>query len=335
MTSSRTPVANLILAAAATFSGLTSCAVDAPTDDPEPPAIEPVAPSREEITGPSAQTYYTRGLVRLDFEQGGGCSGFLIGPNMIMTSAHCVYENTDSGSYDGTFNGVRWGTLGVRVVFKPSASETICLHQTCRDGNGSVSYAPLLAWWHAGFTGSGASNDIAIITRGTGAGFVTRAGDPGDPAPRALNTNDYMRIFAANDTSDDSLFMAGYGAHSDTTSGSAPRMGMLLADSWSSTVIQADFENTAYWGDAVCAGDSGGPLYYPRPLVDRDFVAGIASRTGPRVGDCPEPGDDLYWTRIAPKISMVNIIQQWAGNDDCGSYVSNTLNGDGRFYRCW
>jgi hypothetical protein len=340
MTFFQSRIVRCAIAGVSTFAWLTGCAVEAPPEDESAPSdetSEETGETSDPITGPSAQTYFTRGLVRLDFEQGGGCSGFLIGPNMVMTSAHCVYQNTDSGSYDGTSNGVRWGYLGARIVFKPNTDETMCFLQTCRDADGDVQYASLVAWWHPGFTGSGAGDDIAIITRGTGGAFSTRAGDPGDPAPRALATSDYMRIFAADDTSDDSMFMAGYGAYSDATSGSDPRMGTVLTESWSSTTIRAEYRNTSHWGNAICAGDSGGPIYYPRPLDgDRDYVAGIASRTSARDGACPEPGDKLYWTRIAPKVgSVVNVVQAWAGNPACSSYVSTTLNGDGRYFRCW
>lgn len=318
---------------------LVGCAADLDTADP---GTDDVAgdegTAADAITGPDMMVAFSRGLVRIDFSDGFMCSGFLVGPNLVMTAAHCVSKHSHEGTPEGegTFQGVRWGHVDARIVFKPSASETMCLHASCFTAGGFTQHTTFLGWWHAGWEEGSADDDIALLTRGTGAGFVTRAMHPDDPAPRALNTSDYMRIFASSADETELMAIAGYGANSDNTIGTDPRFGSVTTDSWSTQRIRAQVNYGAAFGEATCSGDSGGALFIPRTIENRDYVAGIISGTTERDGFCPETGDQMFFSRIGPDIGLVNVVQGWAGKPDCSEFFdTGSLPGTGKYFRCW
>ncbi len=307
------------------FAGVDSAEVGSAAGEAE------VAGQRAAITG--GWVSHTRGLVRLDFAAGGGCSGFFAGPNMIATAAHCVDDKTISGAHDGVWNGMKWGEIRLRAVYKPSSGEVMCINERCRNANNSRRYTTVLAFWPNAYNTLDTEQDVAIITRLAGGNFTTRAPDPGEPAPRSLQTQDFLRILGVGVS--EWARARGYGAYSDGLSDTSPREGSVNANLWGANHIRSV---VAYGHAAVCAGDSGGPLVFDRDAYNGynyDYAGGVASKTSPRTSSCPETGDSMYWARLSSKIWMFDRILDWAGDPDCRRFSDNDLPGNGRYYRCW
>ncbi|MEL7371228.1 MAG: trypsin-like serine protease [Myxococcota bacterium] len=327
------------LVAASLFVGCgDNDAFDAPDD---------IETQEQAVTGTYSSTSFQKGLVRLDFQRGGRCSGFFVGPNMIATAAHCVDDKTITGSHEGVWNGMKWAELRVRIVYKPSASEVICINETCRNDNGTVRYTTILAWWDNSYSGGGDhQSDVAVLTRLGGGNFIPRQPDPEDPAPRALNSNDYLRILSVampvpsgrrGGTDEWPGQAIGYGASADGVSVLDPRWGYILTDHWGTHEIRARYRSSlSIYSSAICAGDSGGPLVFQGAGIgSRRYAGGIASKTSSRVSSCPEDGDNMWWARLNSKMWMMNTILDWSGRSDCNTYYSDSLPGNGRYYRCW
>jgi hypothetical protein len=312
------------------FLALGGCAYQT---ESEPDSIEEVGSTSSEIYNAIGDTaMYSRGLLRLDLTPSGGCSAFLIGPNVIATAAHCVDDRV-APSPRGTWNGWNWGYVTLRMVYKPTQGELMCLNETCRDANGNRKNTTVLAWWHAGYSGEGdTGDDIAILTRVQGHDFPTRAADVDDPAPRALDGGDFLRLLAsAVSTSEDGTIW-GYGALSDSEgSDSNPRVGWVETNYWGPNHVRADADRES----RICAGDSGGPLVYRPGVFANNFAAGIASNTDARNGDCPESGDAMRWTRVSSKIGMIDDILGWSGRDACQYATGSGVPGSSGYYRCW
>jgi Trypsin len=314
------------LAIIAVLVGLAGCAADVVGSESD----EDLGTSREEITG--GEVAYTPGLLRIDYPGGGRCSGFLVGPNMIATAAHCVNDRTISGTHDGVWNGMKWAEIKLRFVYKPSHSEVMCINETCRNADGSTRYTTVLAFWDDGYSYDVETTaDVAIITRLAGGDFLTRQADPGDPAARALHWGDFHRILAVS-MPDGYAYMRGYGAYVDSDSDEYPREGIIPIDAWGTNDIRGE---VSFFLAAACAGDSGGPLLYSDPSYSYDYVAGIASRTSARTGDCPEVDDNIWWARLSAKKWMLDRVLEWSGRNPCTEYADGDLPGNGHYYRCW
>ncbi len=301
------------------------CAYD--TDGPG----EEIGASRQAISNPIGGATFRPGLVRLDRPDGRRCSGFFIGPNMIVTAAHCVVPNV-SASPSGTWDGMNWGYVRLRIVYKPSSSEVMCINETCRNADSTTRRTTVRAWWDVNYPGGGLSQtDLAVVTRVNGGNFLTRAADVDDPAPRSLNGNDYLRILAGTLSPSHDLDIWGYGAFTDTQLDANARVGWVESPGWFSHHIRANADNES----RICRGDSGGPLVFRYGALSRNFVAGVASNTGISNGWCPEYGQAMRWTRTGPRVWMFNRILSWAGQISCQYATGSDIPGNGAYYRCW
>lgn len=285
---------------------------------------------------------YSPGLVRIDRDKNRNgvvdsrCSGFFIAPNMIATSAHCVDDITLPG-IGGTRDGMRWGHVRVRIVYKPASNESMCINEPCRNANGTQRFTTVRAWWDAGYSGDGdTASDMAVLTRVQGLDFPTRPSDMGGAAPRALSDarRDFYRILDGRTSLGTVLNVYGYGRYTDTQVDMLPRWGQLYADWWGGYHVVSDAGRDA----RGCAGDSGGPLSYRHGVFDPPYAIGAFSNTDSRNGACPERGDKMRWTRLDPKRWMFNAIMDWAdisGRPFCRRYSKSNFVGDGGYYRCW
>ena len=285
--------------------------------------------------------HYSRALLRIDrpssnpagFQQ--QCSAFLIAPNMIATAAHCVDGLTSAGA-SGNRDGMRWRHVQVRLVYKPTSTEVMCINESCRNADNSPRFTTVRAWWDSSYSGTGTGSDFAIITRIQGLDFPTRSADWGGATPSALSSSqgDFLRILDGRAPGSTELNIHGYGAFNDTQGDSSPRIGWLTLDWWGSKHVFS----TAGRDSRVCSGDSGGPLTYRDGVFGSTYAIGSFSNTDSRVGDCPESGDRMRWTRLDPKRSKIHVVMDWAnrpGSPFCRRWARSSLPGDGGYYRCW
>ena len=225
---------------------------------------EPSAPDASDDSIGSSQaaiqngyvSTHSDGLVRFDFSGGGRCSGFLVGPNMITTAAHCVDDQILSQYSRGTAGGMKWGYIYARVVYKPGNEGTFCLNRACRE-DGETRYMYFRAWFDAGYSGTGdTASDFAIVTALEGTDFVTYPDDDWEPAPRALNSSDYLRVLRHQVPTSQWLYAWGYGRLNDSTTTVTPHWGPLKLN---------------YWGPSHVRGDAGTDTArrHARAAVDR------------------------------------------------------------------
>lgn len=277
---------------------------------------------------------HRRGVVRIDYPGAAlsrGCSGFFIGPNIIATAAHCV----NSQGSQGVWNGMRWGEINIRVVYKPSSSEVMCISEPCRSSDGSRRYTTALAFWDASYPTGSSASDIGFITRLTGGDFGTEPSDWNGPSPRALNTGDFMRIVDANMGSGYAR-IRGYGAHTDTDWDANPREGTIPVEHYADEIRA----RVSHIFATSCEADSGGPLLYNNDLgllsgLNYEYAAGVTSRSVDYTPACPEHGDPVYYGRLASRRGMIDHILGWAGRGPCNAFTDSDLPGNHRYYRCW
>lgn len=331
------------LAVTLSLSALSLAACERASPTPSGASVTPDAGTEADVEARSEAitggwTDYSRGLVRIDLTGSRRCSGFLAAPNMIVTAAHCIQGRTISGTHDGVWNGMKWAEIRLRIVYKPSQSEVMCINETCRDGDGDLQRTTVLVFWDNAYSYDvDTSSDVAIITRLAGGPFLTRAPDPGDPAPRSLDTGDYMRILSGSMVEGGYARMRGYGSHTDDARDVTPREGSIRIDDFSTYQIRG---GVSHYFAAACEGDSGGPLVYdnsiyPHQALDHQYAAGVASRTSERTGDCPEHGDSIWWARLGPKRWMFDRIRVWSGNSACISATDTDAVGTHPYFRCW
>ncbi len=313
------------------------CSIEpAETDEPVLDS-EDVGTSEDGITGSGSFDAYVPALVRLDLQGGGRCSAVLVGPNLLVTAAHCVSDKTTDGVT--SWNGMHYGKVGVRMVYKPSASETMCFNETCRNVDGTVRYSTVYAFWDDSYSGDGDWNDdMAVLTRISQADFVTKALDPGDPAPRNLGADDFRRILNVGlPTSGDGweMMIAGYGAEADGQFTSNPRAGFMQVNDWNSHTMVANYNSGTFWS-STCKGDSGGPITFTNGIGGTTYLGGVTVGTNDNVSsDCPEVGDDIVFQRLSAKVWLLNRVRQWIEGEDCTLYTAASLPGSGEYYRCW
>jgi hypothetical protein len=298
---------------------------------------EQVGTVQDEVTGPASYQSYKRALVRLDFEPSGGCSAVLVGPNLLATAAHCVANQTIDGV--SHWNGMNYGKVRVRMVYKPSSTEVMCLNETCRNADGTTRYSTVYAFWDDAYAGEGDwASDMAVLTRMTKADFLTKAADVGDPAPRAFDQYDFLRVMGFTlPTSGNGweMFVSGYGAASDTASTAIPRTGPMQVIDWNTYTMEAQYQS-GDGGAAFCKGDSGGPLTYTHGVGGLTYVGGVVAGFNDSISPpCPEVGDDLEFNRMAPKVWMLDRVRQWIEGKSCSQFSNPSLPGNGEYYRCW
>ncbi len=287
------------------------------------------------------------GLVRLDFVNG-WCSGFFIAPNMIAASSHCVANRRDPG---GTWHGMDWGHLQVRIVYKPSSDEVMCINEPCRNSNGSRRFTTVLAWSDADYDG-GTDDSLAILTRVQGLDFPTRPADWNGPTPRALSDTqrDFIRILDVHSSTGHPRVNAyGYGFFGDDDDevSLAPRRGHEMTI----TPITGETgrnEGSSTW---MCDGDEGGPAvleigpHNSSLGIERRMAWGVFSTNaglGAGLGHCGSQGTHTHWARLDAKEWMIEEIMGWAGRPGSTScrhfsqaYDLVGLDQVANYLRCW
>lgn len=301
--------------------------------------IEEVAEVSQSIS--NGWVSYAPGVLRMDQPANNNkgwrmrCSAFFIAPNMIATAGHCVHTLPSAGA-SGTRDGMMWREVRLRFVYKPSSSEVMCINEPCRNSDNSPRFTTVRAWWVNGYGGNSGGHDFAVITRVQGYDFPTRPAAWGGTAPRALSDgdDDFYRLLDGRTSGNTPLGIRGYGAYGDSNGTDLkPRYGWLYLDWWGPIHVVSDAGRES----RICAGDSGGPLYYAPNVWSRGYVIGVASGGDSYDGYCFESGDKMRWARVESKRWMMNSIMGWANRPGRTSCVRTPANlpGDGGFYRCW
>ena len=217
----------------------------------------------------------------------GGCSGAMIGPRAILTSAHCFASGTTSTSLTIEY-------------FDPA---------TAADDPREIYSGPLEIHLHNEYDASAsprftrANHDLALVTIPSGAGHWQETG-----------YEDYLRLYTGDIDSLTELRQYGRGPNTQSGEGSGVlRTATFPIDTLTSERIELN--STA--DERVCKGDSGGAYLLP----SQDFIACVHSRSDKSEGDkCAEndPGStDAVCSRPTPT-SMEDLLL--SANLECVQY---------------
>lgn len=291
------------------------------------------------------ESLYPKALVRLDFSDG-RCSGFLIAPNMIAASSRCLVPRREPG-VGGSRGGLDWGYIELRIVYKPSDDESMCLNEPCRNANGTRRNTTVAVWSDQDYDGD-ADDGLAILTRIQGFDFPTRPASWNGATPRGLSdTNgDFLRVLKIDASSNPLMNQYGYGFYGDGAGDLdyTPRRGRNFRAEW----IWSEYGRSEGTSSPICAADEGGPSVLevgPQNSslgISRNIGVGSYShRTGVGSGGrCG--GTRNYWTRLDAKEWMMEEIMDWAdrpGTTNCRhfslEYDVSGLSRVARYFRCW
>lgn len=198
---------------------------------------------------------------------GGGCSGALIAPNLVLTARHCVSQNITQGIgcdiYGQSSNGDHVGNdytpsqIKIRTGLNPGAT---------------VAVGKQL--FHASSKNL-CNNDVALILLDKNVTGIT-------PLPMRLDWGPQMGELAT---------AVGYGSINDFGQGAGKRRRrtnvpvISAGQDWN----ELNGAGEASVGQSVCSGDSGGPLISPKGAV-----MGVASR----VSQCTNPNSHAKYARV-------------------------------------
>jgi secreted trypsin-like serine protease len=191
----------------------------------------------------------------------GACSGTLISPIVVMTAAHCVYDETKSGGLLGVASpseiSVRVGSLDVSDRSLGTAAGVL-----------AVLPQPYYRW-----DGSRHFHDVALLALDRSL--------PQTPA----------RLAEQHPQAGKSLLMAGYGQTStqDRSPPGALRAGLITAADPSSCRLTSESFDSSWLfcgaaatdpsvpGGTACYGDSGGPAFAYENTLENLVVEGVIS----------------------------------------------------------
>ena len=237
-------------------------------------------------TGPLAMP----AAVQITNQDGLSCSGFLFGPNQLLTAGHCF-------EVSGTYLVKVWqktatsGNTGQCInSFEPSTN-SICTASGRFSGSGAT-WASVFV--HPNFDpddfSAAQADDLAVVWVGSGWG-----------APANTSAN-WLRILAMKPLVGWNFLTYGWGPESDTGFPTdALRYAVSQFAAVSSNGLLKSYAGVGGW---ACAGDSGAPLVLlKQDELDYNLAYGIHTASENGVGLCAENGDIIWdaglWNRIA------------------------------------
>lgn len=325
----------------------------------------------EALSGSGASVYRRKGLVRIDFEGGRMCSGSLIGPNLVLTAAHCLLEGGDmtNGGHKtiSTSSNVEWAKVRARIRYNPAGARVRCLNNYCRS-NSRTFFANLLAFWPSGYRlrswcpthpdHSCYENDIALI--GSRSAFRSYSDNQAArQREKPLQTfdfddndlvrvGDFLYIAGDRDFPFRQLNFYGFGKLSSTSrSAFDARRGEMSLNTRGSTTV-AGYVNTRANPLSICRGDSGGPLIVEHGTKDQlrgraqdSYIVGVASGLRVRrnhMPPCTDPNTNFFWSTAGRYIgTFINPVLRHLGARECRRHIAvskSRLTGARRYYSC-
>jgi V8-like Glu-specific endopeptidase len=239
-----------------------------------------------------------RGVVEI-----GGCTGAMIGPNHVITAAHCI--DADLSGKEGFIR---------RTVRYYDPRDTSLAPGESRKVSGDNEQ--MFAWIKSTYAGSGdTESDIAVVERGNP--WI------------GTESNDYLRLSLGSCSQMDKNTLYGRGVAGFSGDG-AGTLRMMSIDLHSCSTHQ--FHDLA-GSRQTCKGDSGGPHTMKVIVGDDawDVIVGLhTSSEKPSSGSglCSEGGGKQFGVRM--NSDKTNFIESIVG--PCSTYTAD----DGHKYkRCW
>ncbi|KAJ2910406.1 hypothetical protein GGI21_000908 [Coemansia aciculifera] len=233
---------------------------------------------------PSNQLNYVAFIQAVRNSLGTTCTGSLVAPNVVLTAAHCLYQNST-------------------LLYSANEFQVGFTHTTPDTGKKYSGYSVSKIFYLSSFNMLTLNSDIAVLVLATS-------------VPASVATP--ILLYAGDVKQNMPVLAAGFGLTNATNANSIPTslMEVSLAlgsnafcGSQSSTFdpnLQVCTDGTA--GKDTCRGDSGGPLITP---VDNGSYAllGLTSYTPINAnnpnGLCAQKGGTGVYTRIGPYINWI------------------------------
>lgn len=267
-----------------------------------------------------------------------GCTGTLIGPQVLLTAAHCIPRSNLFGDMDG--DGINdYGVVQVGPTYlNPDDQKTYCLTRnpgpgisfvgTCQN---TVNDSPQqsVAVNPKYFVTPGFDEDLALIVfdnRPWNAPANTSAHWAGLQTTGMATGQKFLSTGRGDNDYDCSQEVVGPNAGFECK-GLGYGVQRFDADNANvdqvtGTVIESDAKDSG--GVRICEGDSGGPAM---TTTSTRILLGVLSRwynpshTGTSrdpLPPCAEKGNGQWWTRVGPKVNWINsVLTQWSISPRC------------------